>query len=357
MNERQVVILHHDGANLIGGTAVDALTGLDDHGAHSLLLELLERHGNLALPSGLLLLGELGTDGLLQSLDLTDTGELVGVAKGGCHLVVVGEDALLDLLDGLVERVLLLDDGAVDLLPLGDKLVLSLAEGSKGLLAKLHGGEHVVLGDLLGAGLDHRDEVGGATQLQIQIGVLALLIGGVDDKLAGLHVTADAHAGKRALEGHAAERHCQGSTHDVDDVKGVDLVGDERGGDDVHLVAEAVREARTNRAVDHTGRERGLLAGTALTLEVATRDAAGGVHLLVEVDGQREEVVVLTLLGDDHGVEHRGVALLDQTGAGGLLGKLAGLKGVGLAVQLKGLGYECHCSPLPHRPLACGLLM
>ena len=269
----------------------------------------------------------------------------------------MGEDALLDLLDGLVKRILLLDDGAVDLLPLGDKLVLGLAEGSKGLLAKLHGGEHVVLGDLLGTGLDHRDEVGGSAQLQVQIRVLALLVGGVDDKLAGLHVTADAHAGKRALEGNAAERHGQGSTHDVDDVEGVDLVGDERGSDDVHLVAEAVREARADRAVDHTSRERGLLAGTALTLEVATRNAAGGVHLLVEVDGQREEVVVLALLRDDHGVEHRGVALLDQARAGGLLGKLARLKGVGLAVQLKGLGYECHCSPLPHRPLACGLLM
>ena len=125
----------------------------------------------------------------------------------------------------------------------------------------------------------------------------------------------------------------------------------------MHLVAEAVREARANRTVDHARGERGLLAGTALTLEVATRDAAGCVHLLVEVDGQREEVVVLALLGDDHGVEHRGIALLDQAGAGGLLGKLARLKGVGLAVQLKGLGYECHCSPLPHRPLACGLLM
>lgn len=94
MNERQVVVLHHDGTDLVGGTAVDALAGLNDHGAHGLLLELLERHGDLALPSGLLLLGELGADGLLQSLDLTDTGELVGVAKGGCHLVVVGEDAL-----------------------------------------------------------------------------------------------------------------------------------------------------------------------------------------------------------------------------------------------------------------------
>ena len=239
VNERQIVILHHDGTDLVCSTAIDALTGLDDHGAHGLLLELLERHGDLALPSGLLLLGKLGADGLLQSLDLTDTRELVGVAKGSCHLVVVGKDALLDLLDGLVERVLLLDDGAVDLLPLGDELVLGLAEGSKGLLAKLHGGEHVVLGDLLGTGLDHRDKVGRAAQLQVQIRVLALLVGGVDDKLAGLHVTADAHAGKRALEGNAAERHGQGSTHDVDDVEGVDLVGDERGSDDVYLVAEA----------------------------------------------------------------------------------------------------------------------
>lgn len=135
-------------------------------------------------------------NGLLQSLDLTDTGKLVGIAKGSGHLVVVGEDALLDLLDGLVERVLLLDDSAVDLLPLGDELVLGLAEGSEGLLAKLHSGEHVVLGDLLGAGLDHRNEVGRAAQLQVQVGVLALLIGGIDDKLAGLHVTADAHAGQ-----------------------------------------------------------------------------------------------------------------------------------------------------------------
>ena len=111
VNERQVVVLHHDGTDLIGGTAVDALTSLDDHGAHGLLLELLERHGDLALPSGLLLLGKLGADGLLQSLNLTDTRELVGITKGGRHLVVVGEDALLDLLDGLVERVLLLDDG------------------------------------------------------------------------------------------------------------------------------------------------------------------------------------------------------------------------------------------------------
>ncbi len=117
----------------------------------------------------------------------------------------MGEDASWTAPDGLIVGVLvgLADLGTVDLLPLGNELLLLLAEGSKGLLAKLHGGEHVVLGDLVGAGLDHRDEVGGDHQLQVQIGDLALLVGGVDDQLAGLHVAADPHAGQRALQGHA----------------------------------------------------------------------------------------------------------------------------------------------------------
>ncbi len=50
VNERQVVGLDHEGTDLVGGTAVDALTGLDDHGAHGVLLEALELHGDLAAP-------------------------------------------------------------------------------------------------------------------------------------------------------------------------------------------------------------------------------------------------------------------------------------------------------------------
>ena len=144
--------------------------------------------------------------------------------------------------------------------------------------------------------------------------------------------------------------------HDADHVDGVLLVGHEGGGDDLDLVAEAVREGRADRAVDHAGGEGGLLGGTSLALEVAARDATGCVHLLVEVDGQREEVVVLALLGDDDRGEHGGVALLDQRGAGGLLGELAGLKHVRLAEQVKGLAYECHSYSYPHAPLARGLL-
>ena len=356
VNQRQVVALDHDGADLGGGAAVDALTSLDNHATHGGLLELLEVHRDLALPNELLLLGELGLNGLLELGDLVLTGQLVGVAQGGGHLVVMGEDAVVDLLDRLVERVLALNDRAVGALPLLDELELGVAESADGLLAELHGGEHVLLGDLLGAGLDHGDEVTGARELEVEIGVLALLIGGVDDELAGLLVAADTHAGQRTLERHAADGHGEGGAHDADHVDGVLLIGHEGGGNDLDLVAEAVGEGRADWTVDHASSEGGLLGGTALTLEIAARDAAGSVHLLVEVDGQREEVVVLALLGNDDRGEHGGVALLDERGAGGLLGELADLENVGLTEQVEGLAYECHEYSYPHAPLARGLL-
>ena len=92
--------------------------------------------------------------------------------------------------------------------------------------------------------------------LELQIGVLALLIGGVDDELAGLHVAADAHAGqpgrrrarRRAIM--AAE-----APHDADDVEEVDLPS---ATSEVATMCtslrEAVREARANRDGRSCGR-------------------------------------------------------------------------------------------------------
>ena len=306
--------------------------------------EFLEVDGDLALPQQLLVLAEFGLDGFLQSLDLADAGELVGVAKSGGHLVVVGEDAIVDFLVGLIERILLHHDLAVDALPLLNEVELGVAEGADGLLAKLHGGEHVLFGDLIRAGLDHGNEVASASELQVQIGVVAFLVGGIDDKLAGLAIAADADASQRALERNPAQGHGKRGAHGADDVDGIHLIDNEGGGHDVDLVTETVGEAGADGAIDHAGGKRGLVAGTTFALEIAAGDAAHGVHLLDEVDRQGEEVVVLTLLGDDDGHEGGGVALLHQHGAGSLLGELAGLERIGLAVEFEGLGYESHFS-------------
>ena len=78
------------------------------------------------------------------------------------------------------------------------------------------------------------------------------------------------------------------------DVVRVIEVGAEDRGDDLHLVAEALGERRPQRAVGEPAGEDGGLAGTALTTEDAARDLPGGVHALLDVDRQREEVDALT---------------------------------------------------------------
>ena len=133
----------------------------------------------------------------------------------------------------------------------------------------------------------------------------------------------------------------------------------------MHLALEAVDEARANRAVDHAGGQRTLLGGTSLTLEVAAGDAADRVHLLDEVDGQREEVVVLLFLGNDGGDEHGGLALGHEHSARGLLGQLTGFEAVLLAVQLEGLDDLVHvflsfsspCLPCAAKLLRCAVLL
>ena len=78
------------------------------------------------------------------------------------------------------------------------------------------------------------------------------------------------------------------------DVVRVDEVGAHDRGDDLHLVAEALGERRAQRAVGEAAREDGGLARATLTAEHAAGDLAGGVHALLDVDGEREEVDALT---------------------------------------------------------------
>ncbi len=355
VDQGQVVGLHHERADLGGGAAVDALAGLDDHLAHGVLLEALELDVDGAVPGVALLLGELALDELLEGGHLGHAGLLVGVLEGGLHLAVVGEDAVVDLGVGLVELVAPRLDGAVGLDPGVDEGLLLGAERGDGLLAERHGVEHVLLGDLVAGGLEHGDEGGGAGELEVEVGDVALLVGGVHDVLAGLGVAADAHTGERALEGHAANGEGGAGGHDADGVDGVLLVGHEGHGHDLDLVAEAVGEAWAQGAVDHARREGGLLGGAGLTLEVAAGDAAHGVHLLDEVDGKGEEVEVLALLGDHGGHQDLRVALPHDAGAGGLLGELARLEGVVLAEQVELVGYFGHVLPLtPRLPHAGG---
>ena len=78
----------------------------------------------------------------------------------------------------------------------------------------------------------------------------------------------------------------------------MDVVDRERDRHELRVVAPVLGEQRADRAVDHARGERRLLARAALALEERAGDFAGGVHPLLDVDRQREEIDVAEATGD-----------------------------------------------------------
>jgi len=109
----------------------------------------------------------------------------------------------------------------------------------------------------------------------------------------------------------------------------------ENGADDLHLVAEALRPERPDRAVGQSGRQDGRLGRTRLALDEPARDLARGVHPLLEVDREREEIEPGTGIRPVRGPEHHGVTETDGDGAARESGELAGFDGQRATTELR----------------------
>jgi len=196
-----------------------------------------------------------------------------------------------------------------------------------GLLGVLEGGDEVGLGQLVGGAFDHHHVVLVADVDEIEVGVVLLLVGGIDDEAT--FDTTDADAGDRAVPRDVgAEERGGGAVHH-EDVGVVDLVGREQQADHLDFIEEAFGEERAQRAVAEAGGQDLLVGGLAFAAEVAAREAAGGGELLAVVDGQGEEVLVggAEILGGGGRHEERGLSLADGDGAVGETGDGAGADG------------------------------
>ena len=195
--------------------------------------------------------------------------------------------------------------------------------------------EDRVLGDLVAAGLDHRQPLARADDDQVERGLLELLEGRVEDEL--VVDTTDAHGADRPHEGERRDLERRRRPVDAEDVVRRDEIRGEDGADDLNLVAKALRPEWPDRTIDHPRRERRPLGCAAFPLEEATRDLPGGVHLLLDVDREREEVGVRPRVGaSDRGREDHGLAGADDDSAVGLLGELARLEGDLLTAHVDG---------------------
>ena len=328
-------------ADLLDLAAVETDAVLDHSPAHQGLLQLLERGGDLrrALGGGLLAprLLQVGLELLLEGgqavlpLVLAGNERFTHAVAGEGLDLAIGlrgierlrlERLLLDLHPGeeLELRVDRLPDRALgglealgnDLLVGRRRAFLDEAERRVGRLALDH--QDVDRSRLVAAPRDH----------DVERRVLELLVGRVDDPLAV--DVAHADGADRAVERQAREHRREARRVDPGDVVRVLEIRGQDEQHDVHLVAVALGERRTERPVDQPRGERGGLRGLALATEEAARDLPRGVHPLLDVDRERKEIDALARLaagarGEDHRLAER-----DDGRAAGLLRELARLE-------------------------------
>ena len=134
-----------------------------------------------------------------------------------------------------VRRALRLADGLAELL-------LDVDERLEGAVTEQDGLGHDVLGQELGAGLDHHDRVAGAGHDQVELRLLDLAVGRVDDELAA--DPADPDGADGAGERDLADRQRGRRGDRAEDVGLVLLVGREDRDDELDVVLVALGEER-----------------------------------------------------------------------------------------------------------------
>ncbi len=256
------------------------------------------------------------------------------------------------------------------------ELLLCLAQGADERLGRLQAIGHDRLG---GRGSSARDEVdrlvGGLGLDHHDRDVIADNPAGddhVEDRPLKFRVTreghplavdeGDAHAADRAGEGQTGDLRRCGRRIDGEDVVQIVRIEGEDRHYDLDLVAQALDKGRTQGAVDEAAGEDRILGGTPLATEERAGDPAHGIHPLLHVDGQGEEVeVLLGLLRGRSRAEHHGVVVeVGGDTAAGLTGQPAGFESDGAlaeaAVVEDGLGggYRTLHGYLLSMPVADG---
>ena len=250
----------------------------------------------------------------------------------GVHAVFHGLELLLDQLvkQGLIEcGVLILELRLADL---GDHLVNEVEDGLK-MLMRLHDAlVHHVVRDLIGLRLDHDYLlVSGGDGGDHAVAVVALLLRGVEEEL--LPVPAEHDTGDGAVEGNVGNGDGGGSADHRGDLRGAVAVNTQHLAGDDDVIAQVGGEEGAHGAVDKAGGQNCGQAGLALAAHEAAGDAADGVKLLVEVNGEGEVIdAVLGAGGGGAGDEHGRLTVFDEHGGVAQLRHLADLHGQGAAL-------------------------
>ena len=324
MRARRHAHLDRDLADLARRAPVGTLLVHGDALADDRALKLVEHHLRSGVAVGMALAvgiaGELLEHRRLDGLGGRLALELVLDLRGGVQRGAVG--GANGVHQPTVHRGN--DDLTLGLADLRGELALQCAQLLDLAMGDVEGVEDLGFGDLPGAGLDHQDRVLGPGDRKLEFADSDQVL------LARVHYEvavdlADPHGADGGRQGDVGDHQRGGGAIHREDVVGVDVVHRERHRDDLGLIAPALGEQRPDRPVDHARRQRALLARASLALEERAGNLPGGIHPLLDIDGEREKICVAEISGGRGRKDHR-VALADHDGPACLLCDPSGLE-------------------------------
>ena len=145
-----------------------------------------------------------------------------------------------------------------------------------------------MLGQLVGAGLNHHHAVRGAGDHQVQITPFDLPITRIKHEV--IPEQTHPHGCHRAVEGDARQQRGNRCARHRKNISGDPLIKGQAGGHHLQVVAQPAGEQWPHRAVNQSGRERGPFGGAALTTHVAAGNAASCIKPLLVIADQRQEI-------------------------------------------------------------------
>ncbi len=206
--------------------------------------------------------------------------------------------------------------------------------GQQRLMTKLECCEHLGLGHLLRSALDHHDRTAMTRHDELDVTLLELFGGGVDQQLA--FDASDPHRGNWPQEGNFRNGQCGGSADECADVDRAVRVGREHGGSHHRVVVEAVRKQRADRAIDEARVQHFAVREAAFAPEETTGDLARGGKFLDHVYREREKVDPRSRGSVYSRDEHDRVTLGNHDRTGRLLGDAPGFDGQGTTTEVHG---------------------
>ena len=211
------------------------------------------------------------------------------------HILVVGiqggPDSVLGVVPDGLEHLVLRLIGGIFKLGLADLSLHPLDELNDLLVGFVAGHDavvHVLVGDLVGACLDHGNALVGGGHGDSHLAHLPLLGGGVDDELAVDQ--AHGNAGNGSVPGHIRDGQGDGGADEGGDLRGIVLVHGHDGAHDGNVVAHILGEQGPDGPVDHAAGKGGFLRRTALPLQEGTGDLAHRIKFFLKVHGKGEKV-------------------------------------------------------------------